>query len=270
MKTITILNEKGGVGKTTIAVTVAAGLAARGQRVLLIDADAQGNATAGVGVRKYPGLYDLLVRWDDLLDAHNGDRGKVYGHCTRVIPREWYGGLPEQGVLALIGSNVETRNIANSISDADKLARLLEPLASRFDVCLIDTAPTPSLLHGSIYMASDFILYPTLCEVWSLEGLSESVSRLDAVQRQRRVRVGGIIPTRYRGTTIEHRENLAELKREFVDLVWPELPERIVWPEAAGYRRPVFLHAPDSDAADHAWELVDRVEALGVGVQNGE
>ena len=85
MKTITILNEKGGVGKTTLAITVAAGLAARGHRVLLLDSDAQGHATISLRLRKYPGLYDLMVRWDDLLEQHDGHRGAVFKALMRVV-----------------------------------------------------------------------------------------------------------------------------------------------------------------------------------------
>lgn len=262
MKTITTLNEKGGTGKTTTAITLAAGLAARGKRVLLIDADAQGHATLGVKLRKYPGLYDLLVRWNDLLDRFDGERGKVYGHVTKLVDPTYHGG---NGTLAVIGSNVETRNIAHSIGDAWALVDRLEPLAGRFDYCVIDTAPTPSLLHGSIYLATDWVIYPTLCETWSMDGLAESIGRLDAVQRSRTVRVAGVLPMRYRSRTLEHQANLDLLREQLGRYVWPVMPERIVWAEAASYRRPVFLHAPDSDAAGHAWELVDRVEGLNDG-----
>lgn len=263
MKIITILNEKGGVGKTTLAVTVAAGLAARGYRVLLVDADAQGHATISLGLRKYPGLYDLLVRWDSLLEQVDGDRGQVYGAVTRQVQAELHGG---DGQLVLLGSNVETRNIAQSISDGWLLQERLEPLQDRFDFCLVDTAPTPSLLHGAIYLATDWLIYPTLLEFWSLDGLAESISRLESVRRARHIQVAGIVPMRYRMTTLEHREHLGNLRERFGELVWPEVSERIVWAEAATYQRPVFLHAPDSDAALHAWEMVDRVE----GLNNGE
>lgn len=266
MLTITILNEKGGVGKTTVAVTVAAGLASRGKRVLLIDADAQGHATISVRQRKYPGLYDLLVRWRALMEQHDGDRGKVYAHATRVVDPAFYGG--GNGVLAVIGGNVETRNIATSISDADAFAARLEALRDRFDYCIIDTAPTPSLLHGSIYMATDWVIYPTLLEHWALDGLAESLSHLRAMQTRRAIRVAGIVPVRMRTITLEHRENLAVLHDECGVEVWKPVPDRIVWAEAATYQRPVFLHAPDSPAAGDAWELVDRVEQLGV--TNGE
>lgn len=252
MKTITILNEKGGVGKTTVAVTVAAGLAARGHRVLLIDADAQGHATRALGLNKYPGLYDLMVR-----DAR-------YEDVLKSIPVERYGG-EGASTLAAIGSNVETRNIATSISDAWALADRLDPLRGLFEFCLIDTAPTPSLLHGSIYMVTDWIVYPTLCEFWSFDGLAESMTHRRSFEDKRLVNIAGIVPMRVRANTLEHGENLDKLRERFGDLVWSVIPERIVWAEASTYQKPVFVHAPGTDAAVAAWELVDRVEALNHG-----
>jgi chromosome partitioning protein len=248
-KIITIINEKGGVGKTTTTVTVAAGLAHRGYRVLMIDADAQGHATRAFGLAKYPGLYDLLVRDAKLTDV------------IKPIPAERYGCAGES-TLGIIGSNVETRNIANSISDAYAVAKRLAPILGMFDVVLIDTSPTPNLLHGAIYMATDIILYPTLCEFWSFDGLAESMTHLDAAQGMRNIGIGGIIPTRYRAATIEHSENLKSLQQKFGDLVWEPITERIAWAEASTYQVPVFVHDPRCDAAAQAWALVDRVEAL--------
>lgn len=249
MKVITVLNEKGGVGKTTITTTVAAGLAARGYRVLIVDADAQGHATRALGLAKYPGLYDLLVR-DANLQA-----------VIKPIPTNRYG-CSGSSTLGIIGSNVETRNIANSISDSYALVKRLAPLAGMFDLVMFDTSPTPSLLHGSIYMATDIILYPTLCEFWSFDGLAESMMHHSSVQGMKDIRIGGIIPTRYRAATIEHSENLNNLKEKFGDLVWNPITERIAWAEASTYQVPIFVHDQKSDAAAQAWTLVDRVEGL--------
>lgn len=251
MKILTVLNEKGGVGKTTLAVTISAGLAARGHAVLLIDADAQGHATRALGLAKYPGLYDLLVR-----DARLPD-------VIRPIPAAKYNGSGD--TLAVLGSNVETRNIANSISDAYALADRLAALDALFDFTIIDTAPTPSLLHGSVYLATDAILYPTFCEFWSFDGLAESWLHRRQFEHARRVEVAGIVPMRVRTHTLEHSENLAELRTQYGDLVWDAVPERIVWAEAATFQVPVFVHDPTSDAARHAWALVDRVEAWADG-----
>ena len=245
MKVVTILNEKGGVGKTTVAITGAAGLAARGHSVLLIDADAQGHATRGVGLAKYPGLYDFLVRKADYKDVIKG------------IPADVIGGT---GRLAVLGSNVETRSIAQLIGDAWALADRLEGLHSVFDVVIIDTSPTPSLLHGAIYLATDMILYPTLLEFWSFDGLAESIHHQRAIQDRKHVSVAGIVPMRMRKTTLEHCENLERLREQFGALVWPPIPERIIWAEAASAQVPVIAHSPGSEADSHAWELVDRLE----------
>lgn len=249
MKAITVLNEKGGTGKTTVAVTVAAGLAARGHRVLLVDADAQGHATRALALQKLPGLYDLLVR-----DA-------PYAGCIQTIEATRYGGNGASRLSVLVG-NVETRHIAQNISDVFLLHDKLTELAAIYDVAVIDTAPTPSLLHAAIMLASDWVLCPTLCEFWSFDGLAESLNRLQNLQHLRPVKVLGIVPMRVRTMTLEHMDNLEKLRDQFGDLVWPPVPERIVWAEASTYMVPVFVHAPDSAAAGHAWELVDRCEEV--------
>jgi chromosome partitioning protein len=262
MKVIVTANEKGGVGKTTGAVTVGAGLAARGRRVLLVDSDAQGHATRSVGIGKYPGFYDLLVRdanWQDVLKP--------------VLPNFW-GAQPTQtddGANAypadeyrlwLLGSNVETANVANSISDVWKLFDRLQELADRFDYVVIDTAPTPSLLHGAIYLASDYLIYPTQAELLGLDGLVSSMAHHKNFSTMRPMQVGGIVPMMVRPQTWEHTQMLRSLRKQYGDLVWPEITESIVWAEASRAARAVFAYRPDHQAAEQAWELVNRVEAL--------
>lgn len=248
MKKITISNEKGGPGKTTVAVTVAAGLAARGRRVLLIDAEEQGHATLSVGIAKYPGFYDLLVR-----DAS-------FRKVLKPVDPAKYGGTGKTN-LYLLGSNVETRSIAGSISDALKFKTRLAELTGTFDYVIIDTAPTPSLLHGSIYLASDGLIVPTELEFLSLDGLTETLRRAKAHETHgSRLAVLGIVPNKYRASTLEHRENLAALREQFGELVWPPVGLSIVWSESANFALPVFVHAPDSESASAAWEMVDRIE----------
>jgi chromosome partitioning protein len=249
MIVITIGNEKGGVGKTTTCTTLAAGLAHRGKRVLLIDGDAQGHATRALGLQKEPALYNWLVRHAD------------YNDVMRPVPPERYG-VEKGGNFFIVPSNVETRNIATSISDAYAVADSLEPLGDVFDYVFIDTSPTPSLLHGAIYLATDYMIYPTLCEYWSFDGLSESLGRRQSVQHVHQIKILGIIPYRVRLQTLEHSENLERLKQQFGELVWEPVTESIVWAEATAFQLPVFVHAPDHAAAKTAWQLVDHIQAL--------
>ncbi|TVR22813.1 MAG: ParA family protein [Anaerolineaceae bacterium] len=254
MKVISLLNEKGGVGKTTIAMHLAAGLAVRGYRTLLIDADAQANATAGLGLPEAPGFYDLLVRqanWNDLL---------------RVLPAEMYEppDTPAKGLLAMLPGNGETQLIAQKIDDAYAIYDRLAELEDSIDVVVFDTSPTPSLLHGAIYLATDAILYPTLCETFSLQGLMKTMKHHESFAENRKAQTGrmihtlGIVPTMYRAKTVEHSENLNELRGRFGNQVWDPLSLRITWSEANTLRRPVFSVAPNSQAAHEAWGAVDR------------
>jgi len=260
MRSITLLNEKGGVGKSTLATTIAAGLALKGHRVVMIDADAQANATIAFGLQKEPGFYDLVVRnaqWRDIL---------------RVVPPERYA-IPDEvsqvsGQLMVVPSNLETRAIALNISDAFAVLNRVQQLRQAVDFVVIDTAPTPSLLHASIYMTTDWILYPTRCETWSFDGLKESLShreQFNPVRQQHQlppVNIAGIVPTMYKKKTLEHRENLERLQQAFGDLVWSPIEDRTLWAEAASARRPVFSFAPETKAAREAWEIVNRVEAI--------
>lgn len=259
MKVITLLNEKGGVGKTTLATHIAAGLAARGRRVILIDADPQGHSTVRHKLRKEPGLYDLLVR-----DA-------AWADVTRLVPAERYqrpgDTLNRDSRLFIVPSNVETRNIANSISEADLFAMRLDELRDMVDVAIIDTSPTPSLLHGAIYTATDGIIYPTMLSYTSFDGLVESVLHRQAADKTRAARWGmkpidvlGIVPVALRQQTVEHQQNAAELVKQFRGLVWPPLVQRVIWQESESAALPVWALDPASPAAREIWKLVDRVE----------
>jgi chromosome partitioning protein len=253
MITITLLQEKGGVGKTTIATHLAAGLAIQGQRVVLVDADAQANATLAMGIEEQPGLYDLLIREAAFNDV-----------LQRVSP-DVYADNVSKGELFLVPSNVEARNIANMLPDVTAVRERFEELNEWADVIIFDTPPTPSLFHSAIYIATDAVLYPCTCEALSLAGLEKSMSRLKASASyrinsgQKPAEALGIIPTMYRPTTL-HSYNLQQVKEQHGDLVWREIPQRIAWSEATQLRQTVFAYAPSSEAAADAWEVVKHVQ----------
>lgn len=262
MKTVTLLNEKGGVGKTTTSTHLAAGLAVRGYKVALVDTDPQGHATVILGNKKMPGFYDLIVRDADFSDI------------LRVIDTEVYElpGQPVKGQLLLVPSNIETRNVSNSIDEAFAIKWKLTELNDVVDFVIIDTSPTPSLLHASIYLATDAIIYPVTPEYLSFDGFAHSVKHRLASDKLRQqegmkiVQMMGIVPTMVRPHTTEHTENLNDMRREYGDKVWPDVMLRTIWGQASRLHRLVWTLKSDSEAASEAWALVDAFEREAANV----
>lgn len=262
MKIITLLNEKGGVGKTTTATHLAAGLAIRGHRVVLVDTDPQGHATVSLGNKKLPGFYDLMVRDADFSDV------------ARVVSPEFYEipGTKPKGQLYLVPSNVETRNVSNSIDEAMAIKWKLEELEDYVDFVIVDTSPTPSLLHGAIYLATDGILYPVTPEYLSFDGFIQSIRHRRQADKRREmegmksVYMLGIIPTMVRPRTIEHSDNMKELRAQFGNKVWSQITLRTIWGQASRMHKLVWTLVPDSAAAQEAWQMVLRCEQEVVNV----
>lgn len=260
MKSITFLNEKGGVGKTTTCVTVGAGLAQRGARVLIIDGDAQGHVAMTLGMPQRPAFYDWLVRGAPLrsvIDDVPMDRWIVPGEHPEDL----------RGRLDIMPSNHETRNVASAIGDTFLMLRLLLDIKHEYDFVLIDTSPTPSLLHPLIYAATSHYVFVTLPESLSLSGLAVTIKRVrdfDVFRAQFELppaQLIGIQPCRAR-RVIEHEDNIVEAREAFgADLMLPALRERIVWAEASRNGKTIFAYAPESEAALEALNVVDVVEA---------
>lgn len=255
MKVITLLNEKGGVGKTTLATHIAAGLAVKGFRVIMIDADPQANATIAFGLQPEPAIYDLVVRKAAFRDV------------LRIVSPEVYEipGEQPRGLLAVVPSNIETRNIANSIADALAIRRRLDEIKTSVDFVVFDTSPTPSLLHGSIFLATDAVLYPTTLEYFSFTGLVNSLGHMQTFRQEKRnMNLGdivplGIVPMMFRTQTVGHSENLTVLRDKYGDLVWEPVRQRIVWSDATLAYRPVWNFEPGGSASREAMNIVNRV-----------
>lgn len=260
MKVITFLNEKGGVGKTTLASTIGAGLAIMGYRVLMIDSDPQGHLTIGYGLNKQHALYDLLVR-----DAEFSKPGIV-----QTISPDAYAlpnaKMPDSGRLFIVPGNRETRLIAQAM-EGEPFAirtRMME-LAQEdiVDYVIFDTSPTPSTLHAMIYLATDHIIYPTEVTYLSFDGLVASINNTTGYSKQKvqygldEIKLAGIIPTKFRSKTLEHQEKLKSLRQSpYGNLVWQPLPMSVVWEEAMARKRSIFRYAYDHPAAADAWKIV--------------
>lgn len=258
MKVLSLLNEKGGVGKTTLAVHIAAGMAIRGKRVLLLDADPQGHATVTFGLKKEPMLHDLLVR--DL----------PFHKAVRPVDTAIYGvpGERVRGELIVIPSDASTRVIPLMTSDVMIVRNRLQEMEAVIDVVVVDTAPTPSLLHGSIYMSTDAIIFPTKCEYLSFDGLIESMKHKDEASKARtnlgmnEIKVGGIVPMMYRKGTQADDYGIEVLGQRFGNQVWPAINLRTVWNQASFARRVMYNFAPDTNATAEAWRTVELAEAI--------
>lgn len=268
-KVIGILTEKGGVGKTTLSVTLGCGLAALGNRVIIVDTGEQGHVMVALGGRKMPGFFELMQRnksWADTLIPIAPEKFLQPGRWVR-----------EGGSLMVLPSDIETRALPLIMRPEQMtLRKRIEQLQGHVDYVIIDTDPAAGLLHLLIYAAVDYMIYPTKVEELSFDGLMEALAHLDGANYTRMgnrlppVDILGIVPTMFRGVALEHKTNLKYLQDEFGGKVWQPIAERAVWTEAlagaSGYV-PVYAHAPGSLAAKEAWNFINRVWQTIEGVQ---
>lgn len=248
MIVISLINEKGGVGKTTLATHIAAGLSIRGYKTLLIDADPQGHASASLGMRSEPGLYNLLVRPDDY-DIKN---------VIRQVPAAHYASGTPTGELHLLPGNTESRSIPDHVDDSDALRDTLERLQG-VDVAVIDTPPTPGMLMALVYGATDYVIIPTQAEALSISGMMATIQRAHKAD----AKLLGIAVNLYEQNTVLHRHNLKLLVEASTQQgwrLWSPIAQATAWREASQARRTVFSLLPNSKATTSAQELVMRVE----------
>ncbi len=264
MKIIAVTNRKGGVGKSTMSVHIAAGLAASGWKVGLVDTDSQGHAGMMLGMPEENGLYNVLIEKQPMDDV------------VRLVPSERYTqpDQPSQGQLYLLPSSDKTYKIPHELSQDETFLfyETMEQMGEQYelDVIIIDTNPTLSLFDGAVYLAADGYIYVTECERMSVDGLQSAVEQMVRFQKQRKrylnrdSRVLGIIPNKMRPKTAVHRQNIAEIADAFgKELVWSPVRLRTLWVEAANVQIPVYLLAPTGEEAQDAWMLVQRTaEAL--------
>ena len=256
MKVISIQGFKGGSAKSATAYHLACALAIRGARVLALDTDPQGNLTEMARLKLEPAFHDFMVR------------EASYKAVLRVVEPALYTplGIKNEGRLYVIPGDEETRTIAGQIADMDMLHYRLDDGRNMFDVVIIDTSPSPTLLHTSIYLASDYALFPTKCEWLHFDGLMRSIAFSDKAARQRHalglgtVKRLGILPTMYRAKTLEHSDMHMALIGKFGAEVMGAIADRILWAEAARAHQPVFTYSPNSKAAADAWGIADEFQ----------
>jgi chromosome partitioning protein len=251
-RVLAVVNQKGGVGKTTTSVNLAAALAQAGRRVLLVDLDPQGNATMGSGIDKRTAgrtVYHVLLGLSELPEAR------------LRLERGGFDLLPANRDLA--GAEIELVGLENRET---RLKRALESVAHEYDFALIDCPPSLSLLTVNALTAAQRVLIPMQCEYYALEGLSDLVGTIKRVRANLNpeLEIAGLLRTMYDPRNTLSLQVSQQLEAHFKDKVYRTLvPRNVRLAEAPSYGVPAVLWDAASKGAQAYLALADEILAQG-------
>ncbi|PFD98984.1 ParA family protein [Bacillus cereus] len=251
-KIIAIANQKGGVGKTTTSVNLGAGLAQVGKKVLLIDIDAQGNATTGVGIEKSEldqCIYNVLVEDAEVQEVIQ----KTATENLDVLP----------ATIQLAGAEIE---LVPTISREVRLQRALQPIRNEYDYIIIDCPPSLGLLTINALTAADSVIIPVQCEYYALEGLSQLLNTVRLVQKHlnKNLAIQGVLLTMLDARTNLGIQVIDEVKKYFRDKVYRSIiPRNVRLSEAPSHGKPIMQYDAKSRGAEVYIDLAEEVIAGG-------
>ncbi|CAJ1229471.1 MULTISPECIES: ParA family protein [Levilactobacillus] len=247
---IALANQKGGVGKTTTGVNLGAALATDGKKVLLVDTDAQGNATSGVGIQKASiqrEIYNVLVDEIPIRDA--------------ILPTQHAGLDVVPATIQLSGAEIE---LTPMMARETRLKAALDEVRDDYDYILIDCPPSLGLLTINAFTAADSILIPVQSEYYALEGLTQLLNTVKLVQKHfnRNLKIEGVLLTLYDARTNLGKQVNAEVKKYFQNKVYDTIiPRNVQLAEAPSHGMPIIDYAPKSKGAEVYTELAKEVLA---------
>ena len=247
-KIIALANQKGGVGKTTTAMNLAASLATLEKSVLLVDADPQANASSGLGIDLKEidcSLYECLVNHADVHDA-------IYTTDIEGLDM-----LPSH--IDLVGAEIEMINVENR---ENVVKKLLAPIAGDYDFILIDCSPSLGLITVNALTAADSVIIPVQCEYFALEGISKLLNTIKIVKSRLnpKLEIEGFLLTMYDSRLRLANQIYDEVKRHFQELVFKTVIQRNVKvSEAPGHGLPVILYDADSTGSKNHLSLAKEI-----------
>lgn len=232
MKVVVIINQKGGVGKTTTCINLAAELGLLGHSVLVVDSDPQANTTSGLGWKRDDGLtlYELLTQGGDVIQSVR----KTAWQNVSLLPSN----------LLLAGAELE---LAAAISREMRLKKLLTPLSGSYDVALVDCPPSLGLLTVNAMAAADELLVPVQCEYYAMEGLSLLKNTIDTVRENlnAKLKISSILLTMYDSRVLLANAVEEQIRHEFSEAVFRTvIPRNVALAEAPSYGQPVCVYRP--------------------------
>jgi len=243
-KCMAVVNQKGGVGKTTTTVNLAAALGGMGRTVLVVDMDPQANATSGLGVdraRLDKSSHDLIMA------PAEADPGAELAAATVRSAVEGVDIVPAS--ITLAGADIR---LATTIARDTKLRRALEPARKVYNQILIDTGPSLGILTINSLAASDAVIIPIQCEYYALEGLSQLLETVHAVQAQINpgLEIHGVVLTMYDGRTSLSKAVAKDVRRHFRGRVFAvTIPRNVRLAEAPSHGLPGVIYDPESSGA---------------------